>query len=549
MSAQEALTSPSRTAPAFTPKRLGLVLAIGLVALGLGILLVSTWFFQTSVPPEPPRKFNPAAVHLPQGYTIQVAITHLSTPTTAIFDGNDLLVAESDFPARILRIKEDGTVETVVSRGLQGPVAGLALRGGRLYISHKGKVSVAEADGSLRDLVADLPSEGEHQNNHIAFGPDGKLYVGQGTITNAGVVGLDDYALGWLDAYPDLWEVPCQNVPLLGQNYQTPNPWSQQPGTVVLTGGYRPFGVPTIIDEVVKGHIPCGGSILRFNPDGSNLELFASGLRNPVGVHFDRTGQLWVTSQGMEQRGSRLILNDPDYFVCVEQGAWYGWPDYVDGRPVTDEQFKVSGKPQPGFLWAAHPPVSRAFLTLTPHAATRGFAFSPGGAFGFAGDAFVAMAGLLALGNDSEPAGFRIVRVDLGRRHMSDFAINVQREPVGPAERAGLLYPADTFFGPDESLYVVDTGVARITTQEPSFEAGTGAIWRISPTNTRAWRVGKTLAIQTASTPTPSERLSEIKGTLALMLANLPPLLVLIPGGLAIAILLITLVRQSVRGR
>ncbi len=544
MHTREPLSPPRHAPPASTGKVPRLVLAIALAALGVGILLVSALLSGTSNAPEPPRKFNSAAIRVPEGYTIQVAITNLTAPTTAIFDGSDLLIAESDSSARILRIKENGTVETLVRRGLQGVVAGLALRDGRLFVSHKGKISLLQADGRLRDLVTDLPSEGEHQNNHIAFGPDGKLYVGQGTATNAGVVGLDDYALGWLDSHPELAEVPCQDVRLLGQNYQASHPLSQPPGLVVLTGAYRPFGVPNIIDEVAKGGVPCGGSVLRFDPDGTNMELYAWGLRNPVGLQFDRSGQLWVTSQGMEERGSRLVLADPDYVVRVERGAWYGWPDYVDGRPVTDEQFKVSGKPQPSFLWDMHPPLSRAYLNLTPHAGASGLAFSPGDAFGFPGDAFVAMAGLLASANDSGPAGVRIVRIDVKNRQVSDFVTNVQ----AGREDAGLYYPVDVFFGPDGALYVVDSGVAMMTAHGPVFEPGTGVIWRVSPTNSHAWRAGQTLAVPASNSASPSERAPEIKG-LASTLATLPPLFVLIPGILFVAILLITLLWQLAHAR
>ncbi len=60
---------------------------------------------------------------------------------------------------------------------------------GELYISHKGIVSIVEEDKTLRDIVTDLPSLGDHQNNNIVLGPDGKIYMGQGTTTNSGVVG------------------------------------------------------------------------------------------------------------------------------------------------------------------------------------------------------------------------------------------------------------------------------------------------------------------------------------------------------------------------
>ena len=52
--------------------------------------------------------------------------------------------------------------------------------------------------GGLRDLVTGLPSLGDHHNNQIAAGPDGKIYFGQGVATNSGVVGVDNFVFGWL---------------------------------------------------------------------------------------------------------------------------------------------------------------------------------------------------------------------------------------------------------------------------------------------------------------------------------------------------------------
>src|SRR4051812_3767921 len=66
----------------------------------------------TPAPPaQAPRLFDPAHIKLPDGYGIEVVVANLSVPTTAIFDGNDLLVAESGWVntalPRILRIKPD----------------------------------------------------------------------------------------------------------------------------------------------------------------------------------------------------------------------------------------------------------------------------------------------------------------------------------------------------------------------------------------------------------------------------------------------------------
>ena len=150
--------------------------------------------------PPPPRGFDVTHIKLQDGYRIEVIAANLSVPTTAIFDGNDLLVAESGWAntalPRVLRIKPDWTVEVLASEGLSGPVTGLLVKDGQLYVSHAGKVSIVEAGGKLRDIVVGLPSNGDHQNNNIVLGPDGKIYMGQGTVTNSGVV--DSGSRPWL---------------------------------------------------------------------------------------------------------------------------------------------------------------------------------------------------------------------------------------------------------------------------------------------------------------------------------------------------------------
>ncbi len=56
-----------------------------------------------------------------------------------------------------------------------------------------------QPDGTKEDIIEGLPSNGDHHNNRVVFGPDGKLYFGQGTATNSGVVGRDN---GWVKEHP-----------------------------------------------------------------------------------------------------------------------------------------------------------------------------------------------------------------------------------------------------------------------------------------------------------------------------------------------------------
>src|SRR5207248_2303776 len=128
-------------------------------------------------------------------------------------------------PARVTRIVRVSPAELrseVVADQLSGPVTGVLWHKGRLYISHRGKISVLEG-GKVRDLVTGLPSLGDHHNNQLAAGPDGKIYFGQGTATNSGVVGLDNFEFGWLQKYPDFHDYPAKDVKLRDQAFEAPD--------------------------------------------------------------------------------------------------------------------------------------------------------------------------------------------------------------------------------------------------------------------------------------------------------------------------------------
>lgn len=436
---------------------------------------------------SPARDIDIEDFSLPDGYAIEAVVANLSVPTTAIFDGDDLLIAESGSKntakPRVLRIKPSGAVEVVASSGLMEPVTGLLVIDGTVYVSHKTKVSVVEG-GALRDIVTDLPSLGDHQNNQIVLGPDGKIYMGQGTTTNSGVVGLDNDVFGWLKLHPEAHEVPCQDVTLAGQTFETDNPLTPDDKDKATTGAYKPFGTGATDGEVVKGSPKCGGSIARFNRDGSGYEVVAWGLRNPFGLTFDGSKRLWATSHGADVRGSRNIFNDPDSIVQVQQGKWYGWPDYFDGQPVTSGRFDPPEKPGAKFLWKTHPPLARAFATVATHSAACGIKFSPGGAFGHAGDAFLALFGTFApvtTGINLAPNGFAVARLDMRSRKVEAFVKNDLPGPAYVNHQDGFNRPVDVVFAADSSLYVVDWGASTVDKEGLKTVPRSGVVWRIRP--------------------------------------------------------------------
>ena len=80
-------------------------------------------------------------------------------------------------------------------------------------------------------------------------------------------------------------------------------------------------------------------NIIEINPDGSGERIYASGLRNPVGVDWNPiTGELWAAVNERDKIGDNLV---PDYVTSVKDGGWYGWPysyygDIKDPRWAND---------------------------------------------------------------------------------------------------------------------------------------------------------------------------------------------------------------------
>jgi glucose/arabinose dehydrogenase len=77
-------------------------------------------------------------------------------------------------------------------------------------------------------------------------------------------------------------------------------------------------------ENVGTGEDPTRAAISRYNPDGSGHEIYASGLRNPIGLHWNPvTSELWAAVQERDGLGDDLV---PDYLTRIKPGAFYGWP-------------------------------------------------------------------------------------------------------------------------------------------------------------------------------------------------------------------------------
>jgi len=76
--------------------------------------------------------------------------------------------------------------------------------------------------------------------------------------------------------------------------------------------------------NIAPGDPEYRAAILRYNPDGSGREVFASGIRNPVGLAWNpQSKELWASVQERDGLGDDLV---PDFFTSIRSGAFYGWP-------------------------------------------------------------------------------------------------------------------------------------------------------------------------------------------------------------------------------
>ena len=195
------------------------------------------------------------------------------------------------------------------------------------------------------------------------------------------------------------------------------------------------------------------GAINEYNPDGTGHRVFASGLRNPVGLaYYPGASTLWTAVNERDHLGDDLV---PDFVTSVRDGGFYGWPySYLGGHvdPTVNPQ-------RPELVQKAIAPE----VLLPSHSAALGLLFYTGGQFPgeYRNQAFVALHGSI---NRSTLSGYAVVRVPFrdGRptgppeTFLSGFVARDDEEKEVWGRPVGLLQM------PDGSLLVSDDGGNRV---------------------------------------------------------------------------------------
>jgi glucose/arabinose dehydrogenase len=264
-----------------------------------------------------------------------------------------------------------------------------------------------KASGPAEVVVAKLPAGGGHWTRDLAFSPDGsKLYIAVGSGSNIAET------------------MPKKTV-------TEAKAWDAEYGKGAAWGG-----------ETHRA------DVLVADPDGKNLKVFATGIRNCSGLSVNRqTGDLWCTTNERDLLGDNLV---PDYSTRVKAGQFFGWPWYYLGsnedprlagqRPDLKDEVTV-----PDVLYQPH----SAPLQLMFYAASDGPAAFPKA---YDGDGFVALHGSW---NRSQRTGYKVVRLRLKNGvptgEYEDFLVgfvhansDVWGRPVGLAEmKDGSLLVSD----------------------------------------------------------------------------------------------------------
>lgn len=123
-----------------------------------------------------------SAIHVPAGFRAEVYASGLEQPTALAY-GPDRRLYATQGSGEVVSLRPGSCRPRVVLRGLPTPL-GLTWVGHRLYVSAQGRVeSVLVLGGAARDrrrVLSHLPF-GEHQQDNIVLGPDGRLYLGSGS--------------------------------------------------------------------------------------------------------------------------------------------------------------------------------------------------------------------------------------------------------------------------------------------------------------------------------------------------------------------------------
>ena len=370
----------------------------------------------------------PSAVpQVPAGFRAELFADGLTGPRQLrVAPNGDVFVAETRAGRiRVLRPSADGSkpaTNQIFATGLNQPFGIAFFPDGDnpqwVYVASTDKVirfayksGDSKAAGEPEIVVADLPHGYGHSTRDIAFSRDGRrMMVSVGSEGNAGE------------------------------------------GMGVAAGGQASWIARHALGASWGSETNRAG-VLVFDPDGKNPGVFATGIRNCVGLAVHpATCDLYCSTNERDGLGDNLV---PDYVTRVREGAFYGWP-----------WFYIGDNPDPSHAGARADlkgKVTVPDVLIQPHSASLGLTFYGGDAFpaDYRGDGFAAEHGSW---NRAKRTGYKVIRIRLR-----------DGIPTGEYEDfvTGFVIGDTEVWGRPVGVAVARDGALLVS------EDGNGTIWRI----------------------------------------------------------------------
>ncbi|MDQ1255229.1 MAG: hypothetical protein QG646_4508 [Euryarchaeota archaeon] len=347
-----------------------------------------------------------ACIKLPPGFSIDYYARNVEGARSMALSPNGTLFVGSRDAGKVYAVlgrNNDSKADDVIvlAQGLDMP-NGVAFRNGSLYVAEVSRVlRYDNIETSFEKPPAPVvvndkfPSDHAHGWKYIKFGPDGKLYV--------------------------------------------------------------PVGMPCNICNK-EGEDERYGTIMRMEPDGSQLEIFAKGIRNTVGFAWHPlTGELWFTDNGRDWLGDDTPPDELNRAPKI--GMHFGFP-FCHAGDIPDPEFGNLGN-----CSEFTPPE----MKLGPHVAALGMTFYTGSMFPeeYKNQIFIAEHGSW---NRKTPIGYRVSLVRLENNKA------VSYESFADGWLQGLAAwgrPVDVLVMPDGALLISDdknNAIYRISYNNPSIQ-------------------------------------------------------------------------------
>jgi glucose/arabinose dehydrogenase len=363
---------------------------------------------------------------VPNGFEVNLFASGLSAPRIIrVAPNGDVFAAESAAGRiEVLRPDGNGTAQATEFASGQEGVFGIAFYPlgpdpHWVYVGNTDSVvRFPYRNGDLKprgpaEVVVPHLAVGGHRTRDVVFSPDGRtMYVSVGSGTNVG---------------EDMEKLSPEQVRAWQADHPLGAAWGAEANRA---------------------------DVLAFNPDGKDERIFATGIRNCVGMAVEQsTGTVWCSTNERDGLGDNV---PPDYITRVRQGAFYGWPWYYIGA---NEDPRHRGE-RPDLKNKITVPD----VLIEAHSASLGMTFYDGSQFPseYRGNIFAAEHGSW---NRAKRTGYKIIRV-----------IVKNGVPTGEYDdfATGFVVNDSEVWGRPVGVAVAKDGALLVS------EDASGTIWRIS---------------------------------------------------------------------